>query len=146
MTPGKGGQGLGVENFHFPGGHHLFFLERYDLGQQFEANKTVCTKRPLTGSMPNPWAWIGTAHFDGTRGHGNHLVDIWNNTFTGKRGVVDVAIGVSVADNSLPRFFFQRFKGNGVDREVLIEIENWDTKAPRAQQFSVPQECSKKLR
>lgn len=147
LTPGKGGTGLGVEDFHFPGGVRMFFLERFDLERDFEIssrNHSKCASRTSTGSMRNPWAWIATATFDGTRGHGNHIVDIWNNTFVGKRGVVDVAVGVSASDTTRPRFFFQRFKGNGVDRETLIELDEWDTKAPNSRLFQVPKECSRR--
>ncbi len=141
-----GGKGLGVEDFIFPGGHRAFFLERFDLHESIfigSKNSSDCHIRSNQGNMHNPWQWIINATFDGTRGHNGHQVDIWNNTFTDpQRGIMQVAVAVLAHDPSRPLFFGRKHTdGNGDFQDMIIEIEQWDTRTPNNNEFQVPREC-----
>lgn len=70
-------------------------------------------------------------------------MDIWNNTVTGNHGPVNLAVAVLTHDSSRPIFFGRRGKDtSGQEAEMLIEIEQWDTRVPPVHVFSVPKECS----
>ncbi len=50
-------------------------------------------------------------------------------------------------DSSRPVFFGRRGTDTkGQEFEMLIEIEQWDTRTPPVHEFSVPKECSSSLR
>ncbi len=55
IVSSSGNKGCGVEDFNFPGGHRLFFLERNDMGKDFEyageGHNQTCHSRNTTGSM-----------------------------------------------------------------------------------------------
>jgi hypothetical protein len=72
-------------------------------------------------------------------------VDIWNNTFTGKRGTAEFAVGVLSHDVHRPVFLARKLQNEkGQFEESFIEIENWDTTKPNAEEFRVPAECAGK--
>ena len=152
LTSG-GGLGAGVEDFHFEyhsespqDSFRAFYLERYDLHRDYKItsqNASDCESFNTTGSMPNPWAWVEQAHYDGRRGHGRHLVDVWNATYSDpKRGSMEVAVAVLAHDITRPTFFGRRLQNlHGQFEKTLIEFQYWDTTKPASSEFQVPQEC-----
>jgi len=115
-----------------------YLLWRFDLGSVYLViNNGSCQRGHLnTTTMPNPWAWLPSASFDGTRRSPAHqLLDYWylsDSQSTRELGVFDDNVNVPAWDSYNTT--------TGTEEEIAYSV--WQVQQPPSSTFNVPSACN----
>jgi len=115
-------------------------LDRYDLNATYIIEDDKCTKKTVSGSLGNPWAWIATATFNGTSSFGGHSLDDWTAVVDG-----DTTLKVSVlsADTTKPVLFSEKYVNGSYIEQTDMTFLEFNTSTPEEWVFSIPSFCTK---
>jgi len=131
--------GRGLEDWRIYGNSERsrVLLQRFDLNSTFVEEgvlKVKCIATKVKGSMPSYWGWIKEAKYIGRLRIQDKDADLWELA----KGHATVRIAVDAKDPNTPLFFGRTSN----ERRVDISFRDFEVKAPQANVFNVPSECT----
>jgi hypothetical protein len=92
-----------------------------------------CTQSPINPPMPNEWAWIASASYNGTKIFRHVTYDLW----TYAQGGYNIELAVSQSNPNVPVLV----NSYGPTQDVLEYFVSFTPGVPPAGRFNVPPQC-----